>query len=64
MVRGIARNVVPRVARVESADTTQISLTTVPATQTALIEAGREMFPEHGVVSVPSHVVDALEEDL
>ena len=61
LVRGIDRNVVARVARVESAaDATQVetSLATVPATQTALIEAGREAFP------VGADVLDALEADL
>ena len=65
MVRGIDRNVVARVARVESAaDATQVdaSLATVPATQTALIEAGRQVFPVGA--SVPLDVLDALEADL
>ena len=64
LVRGIDRNVVASVTRVESAaDATQItSLATVPATQTALIEARREAFPVGA--SVPSDVLDALEADL
>ena len=46
------------------ADATQIetSLATVPATQTAHVEAGREAFP--GGASVPSDVLDALEANL
>ena len=65
VVRGIARNVVPRAAGMESvADATPIetSLTTVPATQTALVEAGKNEFQVGA--SVPLDVLDALEDDL
>ena len=63
LMRGIARNVIPRIAEVEFAPgATQIetSLATVPASQTALHEAGRRVSPDR----VPMHVLDALEEDL
>ena len=65
LVRGIARNVVPRVDGLESViDATQVSLATVPATQTALVEAGIELHSE--VVLLQSHrtFLDSLEEDL
>ena len=52
-MRGIARNVVPRIARVEPGATQiESSLATVPASQTALHEAGKQVSQDR----VPIHV--------
>ena len=61
LMRGIARNVVPRIAGVEfGATQTESSLAIVPASQTALDKAGNSVSPDR----VPMHVLDALKEDL